>query len=83
MNEKKRKVNHEWRRVQRTETPEAERMRQLRNKSVLGLVGFKTKCEELGLPITKRQASKFNNSKGLVFKSMRRKATNVQNPWPR
>jgi len=38
-----------------------------RNKSRLADVAFKKACENAGIPVTKRQASKWNNKKGAAY----------------
>jgi len=64
----KKKINHEWDRVKRTPQKEWEKNRMLKNRQVLGSEEFKKVCGECGIPPTKRQASKFNNKKGIVYK---------------
>ena len=62
------KINHQWPRVIRTPTPPEEKCRQEHNKNTLKSKKFQELCKKAGVAPTTRQASKFNNRKGLAFK---------------
>lgn len=65
--------NTMWTRVKRTPVPEKELKARETNQNVLNSQQFKTLCSILSIQPTKRQASKFNNNKGLVYKNRNRR----------
>ena len=63
------KFNYQWERVQRTQIPADETRRQQRNFATFNSHEFIKLCEHLNIKPTTRQASKYNNNKGSVYKS--------------
>jgi len=57
-----------WDRVQKTPVPKEELARRNRNTAILTNALFLQACESVGTEPTKRQASKWNNKKGLAYK---------------
>ena len=64
----KTKYNHQWSRVQRTPVLADEKRRQDRNKATFNSKEFVELCLLHGVPLTTRQASKYNRKKGLLYK---------------
>ena len=62
------KTNHQWERVQATPMPELEFKKYILNKSIFENDKFGALCIKAGIMKSKRQASKFANQKGRVFK---------------
>lgn len=58
---------NQWARVIGTPTPADELACQNANKAVIGQPAFKSACEAAGIKTTKRQASKWNNQKGVAY----------------
>ena len=61
------KTNHQWERVQATLMPKLEFKKYI-NKSIFESDKFSALCIRAGIMKSKRQASKFANQKGRVFK---------------
>lgn len=57
-----------WERVQKTPVPKEELARRNRNMATLINALFLQACESVGVEPTQRQASKWNNEKGLAYK---------------
>jgi len=64
----KKKFNHQWDRVKKTDLSENETKRQSANKSILTNDVFLNACKLCNINPTSRQASKWNNKKGKAFK---------------
>ena len=60
------KKNHQWKRV--VSTPDITAERREKNKNTKESRIFQQACESVGIEPTKRQASKWNNKKGLAYK---------------
>ena len=60
--------DYKWERVRGTAMPEGQKKRQDRNRNVMESPTFEEACEVVDIKPTKRQASKWNNKKGLAFK---------------
>lgn len=64
-------MDHKWRRVQSTPIPKDEQRRIDRNRGIQKNDIFKQACKAVGVMPTKRQASKWNNKKGMAYKGRR------------
>ena len=69
------KINVQWKRVISTPITEAEKAKQDKNRGRMLDPKFKEMCEAVGVAVTKRQASKFNNGKGLAYRYSRNLVT--------
>lgn len=63
----KKKLNHDWTRVQGTPTPQAEKDRQERNKSTRNSPTFVAACKKATIEPSNRQARKFAAKRGLAY----------------
>lgn len=59
--------NRAWERVTGPDLDQGKAKRADANKSVLGSGNFKSACSAMNIEPTKRQASKWNNGKGLAY----------------
>jgi len=66
----KKKENHQWKRVVGTPPTEDNQRRFENNKKTLSNKTFIDTCNHLNIPPTKRQTSKYNNKKGIVYKTI-------------
>jgi len=65
------KLNHQWQRVTGNDLDINKKDRQQRNESILTNKNFVDYCNTLNLKVTRRQAFKWVNKKGLVYKHFR------------
>lgn len=66
----KKKENHKWQRVVGTPPTADNQKRFENNKNILKDKLFLDMCTNLNIEPTKRQASKYNNKKGIVYKTI-------------
>ena len=60
--------DYKWERVRGTEMPAEQKKRQDANKGLMVDAMFVDSCKLANVEPTKRQASKYNNKKGIVYK---------------
>ena len=63
------KLNWQWDRVRATPPTKDNQLRRKRNKATLKNKLFLTICKNLNIKPTTRQASKWNNKKGLAYRT--------------
>lgn len=65
-------MSNKWTRVSGPDLDPENIIKYKRNKSTMeNNKHFKQACSDAGIPITKRQSSKWNNQKGLAYKTYR------------
>lgn len=69
MNKTKKKNGEQWERVGGEDLHAFNKDRANKNESIMKNDIFIKSCENVNLAVTKRQASKWNNKKGLAYKS--------------
>ena len=73
MDKTKKNYGNQWERVKGDDLHAFNKDKAKKNKSTMNNKIFKESCEYINLEITKRQASKWNNKKGLAYKSQMKK----------
>ena len=60
--------NHQWVRVRGANLQNEHEVRHVAAENRFKDPAFKEACEKAGIPVTKRQARKWNNNKGAAYK---------------
>lgn len=73
MDKTKKKNGQQWDRVSGEDLHTFNKDKANKNKSIMSNDIFIQACKNVNIPVTKRQANKWNNKKGLAFKSLLKK----------